>query len=107
MDWISQTVNHCLGHPGNDYFFQSKNPKRMSSVFAEYASSDLSRFIFATTLESNRWFKEMRDAPRPIERIKYMRDFRAEGRKTVVTIEPIMDFDLYIFLKISYDKDQI
>jgi len=72
------------------FFFQSKEPR----VFYKYDFPE--NVILGITLESNRWYKDISDAPPPFER---MNDFyRLKHPRKFITIEPILDFDFSIFL---------
>ena len=87
--WISETIAHCRKFK-NKYLFQSKNPDRMKTI-----PSDMDAII-CTTIESNRWYSDtMRNSPHPMERAKSMSMLPLERH---VTIEPILDFDLYPLL---------
>lgn len=84
-DWIKQVLNHCIMYPVNQYLFQSKNPGRMPSYsFPENT-------IFGTTIETNRDYN-VSLAPSVTERANAIGKIR--HYKTMVTIEPILDFDL-------------
>jgi DNA repair photolyase len=94
-EWVIRTLLHCGKYNNNQYFFQTKNPKN----FMEYAVSIavLNKFAFCTTLETNRWYPEiMGESPNPFQRSLAMSKY--SGIKSYVTIEPIMDFDLDVFL---------
>jgi hypothetical protein len=86
-EWIYKTLDHCEMFD-NTYFFQSKNPKRFGKIF------DMSnmKVKWCTTVESNRWYKQMGDSPLPSDRIKWI------PFNSYITIEPIMDFDLKDFV---------
>jgi len=79
----------------NIYLLQSKNPKKMFWSY-EKAKIKPSNVIFATTLETNRNLK-LSDAPSIIERANEM---ILHNYKKMVTIEPIVDFDLEGFFDI-------
>jgi len=87
--WIFKIIERIKELP-QTFFFQSKEPK----VFCDYNFPE--NVILGITLESNRWYEEISDAPSPLERmnvfytLKYPRKF--------ITIEPILDFDFSIFL---------
>lgn len=82
----------------NQYLFQSKNPSR----FLEFIEHPVfSKSILCTTIETNRNYKEfMGNAPIVEERARAMEEISRLGIKTMVTIEPIMDFDLDELLKL-------
>ena len=91
-NWILEVLGHCVKYSKNKYLFQSKNPKRIYQ-FKDYIPEGS---IIGTTIETNRSYPNvMGNAPGVYERAYSMlglagvRDF-----KTMVTIEPILDFDL-------------
>lgn len=86
-----------------DYYFQSKNPACLEQYIGEYPRNS----ILVTTLETNRdeGYELISRAPVPSVRF---RDFLGlDYPSKVVTIEPVMDFDLDEFLEwILKLKDQ-
>jgi DNA repair photolyase len=85
--WITETLIHCSKFD-NSYLFQTKNPGRVL-YFSEWPEKS----IFCTTIETNRWYDEMKYSPPPFERSRAMSGISIFN-KIYVTIEPIMDFDL-------------
>jgi len=83
--WITDTLKHCQQFP-NRYLFQSKNPIR----FCLFRSLLPSEVILGTTIESNR-YSTFSKAPPPLLRKNAM---KALSLPKMVSIEPIMDFDL-------------
>ena len=95
-DWISNILDYCslLKHHFNTYLFQSKNPKRFFDFIDEVPKNS----IFGTTLETNR--KTNTNAPEPSMRVPWMWEFtdrKYQHFKRMISIEPIMDFDLVEF----------
>lgn len=88
-NWIELVLEKCQAHC-NRYLFQSKNPGR----FHAYDLLFPLHSVFGTTIESNR--SEFGSAPLPYYRYKAMREM--PGHK-MVSIEPIMDFDLFTMVK--------
>ena len=86
---VELVLGKCQEH-FNRYLFQSKNPGR----FQNYLTVFPLHSVFGTTIESNR--SEDGKAPLPYFRYKAMREM--PGHK-MVSIEPIMDFDLYTMVK--------
>lgn len=84
--WIDETIGYCEQFQ-NDYLFQSKNPVR----FNEWKSAFPLSSILGTTIETNRIYPEMGKTISPIDRALSL---SLTSRKTMLTIEPIMDFDL-------------
>ena len=51
--------------------------------------------VFYTTIETNRFYPEiMNNAPKIEERVEAMEDIARFGRATIITAEPLMQFDL-------------
>ncbi len=93
LDWIIDVMLNC--HGGNKYLWQTKNPKR----FFEMAFPENS--IFCITLESNRHYPDiMGNAPTPEARVKA---FSKLKQPRMITIEPILDFDLITMLDMIDD----
>ena len=89
-NWIRKVLEICRRYPKNTYLFQSKNPIRFKKFIKFYPIN----CIFGTTAETNRFIKDTK-APQVFDRlmdIKFMGD-------VMITIEPIMDFDLDIFVE--------
>jgi hypothetical protein len=88
--WVDPTLEKCQAYD-NRYLFQSKNPER----FHAYALAFPPHSVLGTTIESNRT-DVFTSAPLPYFRYKAMREM--PGHK-MVSIEPIMDFDLFTMVK--------
>ena len=84
-DWILQTLRHC-GQFANRYLFQSKNPERFLLFIPKLPPDS----ILGTTIESNR-YSTFTKAPPALLRKEAMRRITLPK---MVSIEPIMDFDL-------------
>lgn len=81
------------------YFFQSKNPQRILQ-FIDH--SVFKHAVVLTTLESNRDYPDiMCNAPRIENRVKAMELIAQKGIVTMVTVEPIMDFDTDEFVELT------
>ena len=89
LQWIQDTLEYCCKFD-NRYLFQSKNPERIIKNQHRLPCD----VIIGTTIESNKTFKEMCNAPSPYDRAKAMKMLHFLGYKTMLTIEPICDFDL-------------
>ncbi len=86
-NWIDQMLEHCRLYPSNRYLFQSKNPMRFALWIGEFPRST----IIGTTIESNYNLLGVSKAPIVYERYEAIRQI---GMPKMVSIEPIMDFDL-------------
>lgn len=84
--WIKDILIHCQQYR-NRYLFQTKNP----SAFNEFLGWLPNDTLLGITLESNRAFLDISKAPLPLARVT---SFIKLGYPKMVSIEPIMDFDL-------------
>ncbi len=103
-------IDYCRRFKGNKYLFHTKNSKRLKDFRFD------KNMAVGVTIESNRYYpKYMGKAPKPAERAYHMNpdnrnalsklllpNWKAEDDpdmpKRVVTIEPILDFDLKEFV---------
>lgn len=98
--WIEWTLQYCHYYNNtekpNTFLLQSKNSKR----FLEFINHPLMAYVeFCTTLETNRFYPDiMNKAPRIEDRVNAMEKIADLGFKTMVTAEPLMDFDLDEFV---------
>jgi len=91
-DLVLPILTHCRLWPLNTYVFQTKNPIRYSS----YSSFLPKNHILGCTIETNRDIPNISKAPRPFERFEAMKKLRHLHHRTFITIEPVLDFDVYI-----------
>jgi DNA repair photolyase len=88
--WIKETLEY-LKKFDNRYLFQSKNPTRFWNWYSKFP---LKR-VLGTTIETNRRYSQMGNTPSPKDRAAALRHLSVNlVEKTMVTIEPVMDFDL-------------
>lgn len=90
---IQQITERNVHAPRKTYYFQSKQP----AYFAEFLGEFPGNVILLTTLETNRdaGYEQVSKAPPPSER--YRQFLALDFPRKVVTIEPLLDFDLAIF----------
>lgn len=93
--WIQDVLEKCNQYNKNRYLFQSKNPKRMYDWLQDIPTGSL----IGTTIETNRNIVESK-APAVTERASYMYGLKTHHWETMITIEPIFDFDLYDMIKL-------
>ena len=104
-DWIERVSDYCAAYNEDKpqgkhiiYFFQSTNPQRILQ-FIDH--SVFKHAVVLTTLESNRDYPDiMCNAPRIEDRVKAMELIAQKGIVTMVTVEPIMDFDTDEFVEL-------
>lgn len=94
QDWIIEVLETCKDFELNKYLFQSKNPMRFQDLYIPEEN-----MILATTIETNYMdlIKMYSDAPDINSRIFGMQGLK---QKKMVTIEPIMDFNLGLMFEI-------
>lgn len=90
-DWITKTLGYLAIYDKNKYLLQTKNPQRFLDL-SDYLISD--DYIYCTTIETNRSYTAMGLAPDTAVRAMAMKRLNTLGFKTMVTVEPIFDFDL-------------
>lgn len=96
FEWINKTLEHCKKHPENEYLLQTKNPYILATFFQKLMNE---RFYLCTTLETNRTYRAIMNASPSIPS-RVLSFTRIPIEHKYITIEPIMDFDLYEFIKL-------
>jgi hypothetical protein len=94
--YVRKTFEIIKSHSSRNlkqYYFQSKNPRYLKQFIGEYPRNS----ILLTTLETNRdeGYEKISKAPKPSKR--YQDFIELDFPRKVLTIEPILDFDLDIF----------
>ena len=93
-DWMIEAIlNHCNQYRQNKYIIQTRNTLRAFEFRKLFPRGT----TIGTTIESNRMYPTLTNAPSPNLRLEGMNKFRDTRIKTFVTIEPILDFDIPIF----------
>lgn len=87
--WLECVLDKCRRYTRNTYLFQSKNPARFNYMGLPFSNS-----IVGTTIETNRSMEEFSKTPEPIERASMLYHLNTKGRGRMISMEPIMDFDL-------------
>ena len=90
---INAVKHHNVRCPYKTYFFQSKKPQYFEQFRREFPEN----VIVLTTLETNRdeGYRAIAEAPLPSDRYRQLLNLNYPRK--VVTIEPVLDFDLDIF----------
>ena len=90
-EWIHTVLKHCNKY-SNEYLFQSKNPRRFTEFITEFPP----KTILGTTIETNRYLPTIYEGicPSIDERLFFLGVLsRSKAFKTMITVEPIIDFD--------------
>lgn len=95
-EWIKKVLEHCDKFSKNSYLFQTKNPQRFHKFYGLFPLNT----TLGTTIETNRTGFNYK-APPVTERQYWVGEL--SSFPIMVTIEPIMDFDLDIM--INWMKD--
>ena len=90
---IKSIKEHNMRCPHKTYYFQSKRPAYFEDFLMEFPNN----VILLTTLETNRdsGYDKVSRAPLPSERCRQF--LNLDYPRKVVTIEPVMDFDVDVF----------
>lgn len=91
---IEAVSKHSNKHPGTAYYFQSKRP----AYFIPFVEHFPDSAIILTTLETNRDTGYSNVSKAPLPSLRYEQFLQLPYDRKVITIEPIMEFDLEIFL---------
>jgi len=91
--WIKKTFDKCKQHR-NKYLFQSKNTMKMAHYVLLFPKNS----VIGTTIETNRDYA-LSEAPNRKQRAIWLREL-GKSFETMVTIEPIFDFDLKEFVSL-------
>lgn len=103
-EWVIKTLQRCEKYNKNGYLLQTKNPKAFSDYAPNIAA--LEKFALCITLESNIFYPDiMKNSPKPKERV--FEFSKIPVKEKYITIEPIMDFDVFTFIEIIKECDPI
>ena len=98
-EWILKVLEVVKRYPGTTFLLLTKNPKRYLDFYRVLEGLD--NVVLGATIETDDdvlYFKHrISRAPMPCNRFQYMELAPTIGR-TMLSIEPILDFDLNIFL---------
>ena len=98
-EWIQKVLEHTSKY-NNTYLFQTKYPIR----FLEFIDCFNQNYILGTTLETNRNYDiDISLAPIPRDRWMQFKLLKRYKIRRMISIEPIMDFDLVDFLCMLQD----
>lgn len=102
-EWIIKILDYCKKFD-NKYLFQSKYPLGIREMNRQLPEN----CIVGTTIETNRLYPQMGNVGNPQFRATDMNALSVHcGQKTMVTIEPIMDFDIkYMVEYIEHSKPE-
>lgn len=95
VDWIERVLSHCDKYDRNKYLFQTKNPKRFHEFFDLFPEGT----ILCTTIETNCINANSPKAPTTYSRKSQFEALDWNEDSKMITIEPIMDFEVDVMVK--------
>jgi DNA repair photolyase len=91
FEMIKSVIDYTRLFPENKYLIQTKNPERLLYPLLGL-STDL--HTICTTIETNHYCPGItKKSPHPVSRAFALRKLASKGFETMVTIEPIINFD--------------
>ena len=90
--FIHEVISRRKQYPGNQYLWHTKNPRYAAKKLSPL--NDVTNDTLCATIESDFVSRRFSGAPNPAARVEGLR--RYPGRR-MITIEPILDFDLEAF----------
>ncbi len=96
-NWIKQVLNHISRFPEADFLFMTKNPKRYLELLSYIPKNAILGATIETTNDEIIQTDKVSTAPLPSERYQAMKTL--DWERKIVSIEPILDFDLTTFVK--------
>jgi len=102
-EWINQVLNIISAYPDNKYLFQTKYPWRFMNHAhkgnCNKTNTELPKnCILGTTIETNKIYPCMGKTPPPNDRAMAIGHYTIHSYECFITIEPILDFDLRVFV---------
>jgi protein gp37 len=89
-EWILKVIEAIKNSPSSYFLFLTKNPKRYMEFLNVYPEN----VVLGATIETNRNYPVSK-VPSTTERYNFMKELSFKNK--IVSIEPIMDFDLETF----------
>lgn len=101
--WIKQVLDHIRQFPEADFLFMTKNPKRYLELLPFIPQNAILGATIETNIDSIIVQDKVSAAPPQSERAEAMKEL--EWDRKIVSIEPILHFDLDILVKWITDID--
>ncbi len=94
-EWIKQVFDHIRQFPEADFLFMTKNPRRYLNLLPFIPKNAILGATIETTSDEIVQIDNLSNAPLPSDRYAAMKTL--EWAKKLISIEPILDFDLATF----------
>jgi DNA repair photolyase len=96
-DWIIRVLKYTSHFPKTSFLFMTKNPARYLEFRCQIPENAILGVTIETNIDNILKAEKISQAPLPSERFNAMRDLNWERK--LLSIEPILDFDLRAFAK--------
>ncbi len=93
--WINRVLEHIAKFPEANFLFMTKNPQRYHEFLQKMPANAILGATIETNLDSMVLSDKISSAPMPSERYNAMKTL--DWNRKIVSIEPILDFDLHTF----------
>jgi DNA repair photolyase len=94
-EWIKRVLDHTRRFPEADFLYMTKNPVRYLELLPYIPQNTILGATIETTDDEIVQTDKVSNAPPPSHRYKAMKTL--DWSRKIVSIEPILDFDLSIF----------
>jgi len=95
--WIKQVLDYIRQFPEADFLFMTKNPERYLKLHSYMPENTILGVTIETTCDEIIQTDNISNAPLPTDRYEAMKAL--DWNRKMVSIEPILDFDLDMFSK--------
>jgi DNA repair photolyase len=95
--WVKQVLDYVMKFPDADFLFMTKNPKRYLDFLPFMPNNAILGVTIETPNDEIIQTDKVSTAPLPNERYEAMKTL--DWDRKIVSIEPILDFELETFLK--------
>lgn len=96
-EWIKKVFDYIIQFPKTDFLLMTKNPKRYLEVYPFIPENTILGVTIETTNDEIVKEDKISCAPLPSLRFESMK--KLDRKRKMVSIEPILDFDLNLFTK--------
>jgi DNA repair photolyase len=96
-EWIKQVFDHIRKFPEADFLFMTKNPRRYLELLPYIPQNAILGATIETTCDEIVQTDKVSNAPLPSQRYEAMKEL--DCKRKIVSIEPVMDFDIKTFQK--------
>ena len=103
--WIEKVLNHVRQFPDTDFLFMTKNPRRYLDLLPSIPKNAILGATIETNIDEIVLTDKVSKAPLPSVRFEAMKEL--DWDRKLVSIEPILDFDLDIFAEWMKDINPI